>query len=623
MNLNTISQYFEKNDKLTTGFFLLIIITIGLLIYGRTSNFDYNLDDHLVKINNTPLHLEWNYIKHIFNKTYDTAEYRPISILSFYLETLIFKTQNSPKSSHIINTWLYIFICFQVFFYVSHLLKAKQLPKQIAYVTTLLFLCHPIHSEVVANIKCRDNLLSLSLSLISLHLIIWSLVKNRATQLIGLIVGLIIFFVALMAKRDSVFLIFIVPITIVFLDREKIFLGIVSFISFLISFLVFEKHIFYRIVDMNVAEGGFVRYTENPTFLISNYLELAIIGSKTFWLYMLKLIVPINYYYYYGFNQINISSNLNLVNFSLIIGTLLLAVWLLFFTRKYWLKYSFLFIAFSLLYCLNIIQPVAGIIALRYSFIASLGFSIGLAFLLYYNFKSSKKISFLMITTILSFYLFISIQQTNKWATPLNLVEKDSPHLLKSHEAQRIAAQIYLALADSIDDKTIKIDYLKKGLTHTKKANLVFAENPVIYAIQGLIHFNLSEYDSSAISFLKAFDLDTTNYDYLEYAGESYYLSKKHEIAIEIFTEAFNKSGNQELLNKTSTIVYESLGEMETRKYNQFLHEKYPKTYAPFENLAYLEIILGDTIAAKNAIKTAIDLGSNDMELSTFYHSIH
>ena len=91
--------------------------------------------------------------------------YRPLSLITFAMEQQYFK--DNPNISHMINACLYGLTGL-----VVGVLLQKWLTRQtiVAFLIGLIFIAHPIHTEIVANIKGRDEILSflfISLMLLS------------------------------------------------------------------------------------------------------------------------------------------------------------------------------------------------------------------------------------------------------------------------------------------------------------------------------------------------------------------------------------------------------------------------------------------------------------------------
>ncbi|MBS1613908.1 MAG: glycosyltransferase family 39 protein [Bacteroidetes bacterium] len=192
----------------------LIIFAFAFLLYSNTIGNDYNLDDELVTRNHKITSKGISAIPEIFTAPYYSDDmgysydYRPIVHLSFAIEHQFFG--ESPHVSHFFNTLLFALLCVLLY----RLLKALlPIPDIITTTAVLLFAAHPIHTEVVASIKNRDELLMFLFSALSL----WVLVKYFDTNPVAaLLFSIISFIVALLSKSTAIPFAFLIPVTYIF-----------------------------------------------------------------------------------------------------------------------------------------------------------------------------------------------------------------------------------------------------------------------------------------------------------------------------------------------------------------------------------------------------------------------
>src|SRR5690606_11975243 len=82
--------------------------------------------------------------------------YRPLPRLMFALEWKL--APGNASLSHWINVLLFALSCTFLFRVLARLINGKY---YLLFMAMLLYAVHPIHTEVVANIKSRDEILSL------------------------------------------------------------------------------------------------------------------------------------------------------------------------------------------------------------------------------------------------------------------------------------------------------------------------------------------------------------------------------------------------------------------------------------------------------------------------------
>ncbi|MFM1875824.1 MAG: hypothetical protein RL266_1561, partial [Bacteroidota bacterium] len=139
----------------------LVIVGLVLVQYGQTTTYDYALDDSIFITNNTRVQKGWDDIPSLFKaqwsgRSEDRTGFRPITLLSFATDVQFFGLD--PHVSHTINVLIYAIACILLMQVLSKLFPQKE---WLIFLLTLLYAVHPLHVEVVANIKSRDELLAM------------------------------------------------------------------------------------------------------------------------------------------------------------------------------------------------------------------------------------------------------------------------------------------------------------------------------------------------------------------------------------------------------------------------------------------------------------------------------
>jgi tetratricopeptide (TPR) repeat protein len=228
----------EKNEQLinetTTIHFrkyYLILAALVFIVFGNTLFNGYNMDDHLVTLNHVYTSKGISAIKDILTSNYysNNADinfgYRPIVHISFAIEHQIFGEHASI--SHFINLLLYL-ITVWIFFKLCVMWFSPK-NTDAALLASLLFAVHPLHSETVASIKNRDEILALFWGLVS----IYTITKHSANLALKWIVFSIISFTLGMLSKTSIY-----PLAII-LPSTMLLLGKITFKkSLLVTFLL-------------------------------------------------------------------------------------------------------------------------------------------------------------------------------------------------------------------------------------------------------------------------------------------------------------------------------------------------------------------------------------------------
>jgi tetratricopeptide (TPR) repeat protein len=145
-------------------------MALAFLCFGNTLRNGYNMDDELVTMGHRLTSHGLSAIPDIFTSPYYadeqgySYEYRPITLVTFAIEHALFG--ESPFVGHLINVILFGLTVILVFLLTKRLFPHRGMI--LPLFAALLFLAHPMHSEAVASIKNREELLSLLGGLLSL-----------------------------------------------------------------------------------------------------------------------------------------------------------------------------------------------------------------------------------------------------------------------------------------------------------------------------------------------------------------------------------------------------------------------------------------------------------------------
>lgn len=143
---------------------LLALLAFGL--YAQTASFDYALDDNSVISSNRWVQQGFEGVIPLFETSYwegffqgFATYYRPLPMITYALEFEFFGFD--PGVSHLVNVALYAGTAALVYGLLHRVLASRG----ASILGTALFVLSPLHVEVSANIKSRDELMALALQL--------------------------------------------------------------------------------------------------------------------------------------------------------------------------------------------------------------------------------------------------------------------------------------------------------------------------------------------------------------------------------------------------------------------------------------------------------------------------
>jgi tetratricopeptide (TPR) repeat protein len=193
--------------------YLLFIVILAFALYGNTIQNGYSIDDDFVTTEKNQLVKKGiRGIPEIFATRYSEGQgqtygYRPVVKISFAIEYELFGL--NPHISHLINILLYALTGIFLFLLLKKILK-KYNPL-LPFIITILFIAHPIHTEVVASLKNRDEILSFLGSIIALYLFIKYTETNK---IINIFLGVFFYIIALLSKLSTITFLAVIPLTI-------------------------------------------------------------------------------------------------------------------------------------------------------------------------------------------------------------------------------------------------------------------------------------------------------------------------------------------------------------------------------------------------------------------------
>ena len=216
-----IEASWNKKGRLIIPFVLLVL---SGFFYGNTLYNGYNLDDTLVTQNHPLTSQGVAAIPRIFKSPYyfDEAgyafDYRPVVTSSFAIEHSLFGEQ--PLVSHAINVLLYGLTVVLLFFLLRLFMPGSGNRKLwFPGIVSLLFLIHPIHSEVVNSIKNRDELLALLFGLLASYLVVYGKKQKRSWAWYALGVG--VFTLGLLAKLSGLLFALLIPLSLILFRKTN------------------------------------------------------------------------------------------------------------------------------------------------------------------------------------------------------------------------------------------------------------------------------------------------------------------------------------------------------------------------------------------------------------------
>lgn len=634
-------------------YFILFFFLFSLALYGNTILNQWAVDDNyvtgpqnqLVKkgFAAIPEIFRTNYINEKGNIGSQVSDYRPIVKMTYAIEYGIWGQKKAGRS-HIVNILLYFWLSTVLFFLLKRMLKNYNI--LFPFLITVLFMAHPIHTEVVASLKNRDEILALICALYTLKFFL-NFAETR--KVIHFIIALIIFFVGYLCKSSILPFLVIYPLVLYFFTDMKlknliyIFLGI--FVAGALAYYgprLFLQH--------GIRTNSFI---ENPLYIERSFWTRTGTGMLTLLFYLRLLIFPHPLVYYYGFNMLPITGWGNIwVILSFFIHTGLLIYAIRKFKEKNILSFAILFYFICISMYSNIVAPAVGIVAERFVFPASIGFCIALTYGIFKLFKTDPRsltIEFnerakilVIIFLILIPYTAKTISRNRDWRNLFDLYRSDIKHQGNSVKANIEYGEFLIGTIykDPNFQKYGSVNEFKQQtiITHLKRAINLYPENYQVLNDLGTVYLNFNRKPDSAGFYLrKAIALRPELQPAWVNMGLYYRQKDLPDSAILCYNRII--SMNPDELNaifKMADIYYEKGEFAKAVSMNEDVMKKHPDLDIPYFNIGYYCILQRDTLHAvqyweeaykrRQTYEVSLNLANiykakGDMDKANFYYS--
>ncbi len=522
---------------------LLLIGIITFAFYGNSIADDYALDDIMFITHNQFVQKGVDGINDLFTKEsmygfigsaspISGGRWRPLSLITFALEKQFFGSQ--PGISHFINVFLLALTgIIMILFLRKYVFIASPIA---AFMVVLLFIINPVHTEAIANIKSRDELLSWLFLLLTMYCSLNFLTQRNYWQLLY---ALVCYFTALLSKENGLVFIAILPVTFYIFTKAKpltVFLTSIPFAGIVFLYIVMRIHYVPFVVGSKIKE------VMNAPYLYATPVQHYATAIMMLGKYLLLLVWPNPLSIDYSYNQVPYVTFsdwrvwLSILFQAAVIIYAVVAILKTFnaeifkkqqvnrMAEKNIIAYGILFYFFSMVLYSNLSKiDIGTFIGERFLYQPSFGFCIALV--VCFN-EITKRIKFkdiaskfYIVATLVAAVVLLSgfqtIRRNAEWKGDTTLWPIDVKAVPNSARAQNGCgmAQILLTndLSKSAEDSVKKLQLLHEAIAHLKRAHEIQPTYIDPWLNMGVAYSRLENYDSTEYCWLKAKQLDSTH----------------------------------------------------------------------------------------------------------------
>lgn len=507
----------------------LILALAGTFLYLQTVTFDYTQDDAIVVTENMYTTKGVSGIAGLFG--HDTfygyfkdqnkmrlvsgGRYRPMTPAMFAVEYALVGPK--PWLSHFINALSYGLLCWILFGCIREILSwrfSHGPAVQTSVLTTLIFAVHPIHTEAVANIKGRDEIVAAMGALMGLWLIVRSLKeeKNAMSLRIG---AALAFFIGILSKENVITFLAVVPMTLwwcVSKPKEGWVKTLWPVVAACVIFLLLRGTVtgwspgetpkelmnnpFLKIENNTYMPFSFGEKSATIVYIMGKYVQL------------LFFPYPLTHDYYPRAIEImHWGQPLVLLSFLFWLGLLYVVIrgWR---NKSVW-AYGILYYCFTMSITSNIVFPVGTNMSERFAFLPSVGFALIAGYALNQLLQSSYRKPAMTVGAVICILLAgWTVIRSQVWKDNHTLFSTDVRQGTRSAKLLNAAGGDLITQSQVTKDTTLRKEMLVEAQGYLKQALEIHPNYKLSYLLLGNSFFHLRQYEQAIFYYRHVLKMD-------------------------------------------------------------------------------------------------------------------
>lgn len=533
---------------------------LGFLLYANTLGHQYTLDDFSIIKSNWITKGGLKNLGLIFSTEYRYGSwnsvgslYRPIPLTMFTLEWQL--SPDNPFLGHLLNALFYALTGWVLWTTWRKVLA--DYPPVLAAIAVLVFIAHPVHTEVVANIKSRDEILALLFGTLTLRAI-WEYLKKEDIK--WLWAAVFAYAVAMFSKESAITLLAVFPLAMWYFSPtsvSKIVRVTLALLVPAVIFLLIRK----KVLDAqpyqetySILDNFMVETKNNAERLASAFMMCG--------RYLWTLIFPHPLVCDMGYPQMKVVSFSDwraLAGFFSYVG---MGIWALVnLPRKHFLSFAILFYLATFSVFSNVLMLIGTSYGERLLYIPSFGFALGVAWLFCKMFKiddlseiwnpNEKGTALWMaVGILLAAYSLKTVFRNGAWYDSASLYAADLPNSPNCAKLNYHNALEMVRLGMDEKESVVKdVEQVKLGVACYDKCVELYPEYHDAYGSRGLAQFRLGQvlknpqeqqaiWDKALADYEKSLKYRYNNAEVLSNMGYIYFSRGQAEKAEEVYKKA-------------------------------------------------------------------------------------
>jgi tetratricopeptide (TPR) repeat protein len=556
---------------------LIFLFVLGLGLYLNTLGHQFASDDAIVITDNEYTEQGLAGIPDLFR--YDTfrgffkvegkdklvagGRYRPLTPAMFAV--LVQFVGQQPFAFHLLNVLSYALSGILIYLLVLRLMRGRSGGPFVALVTGALFVTHPLHTEVVANIKSFDEIATLFGSLLALLL---SVKAHDEGKPLGHWLAAFVFFLALLAKENAITFLAVVPLAYyVFrgLTPGAALKRVVPFGMAALAFLALR----FSVLGWSMGSSS-RELMNNPFLKLENGIWVDFntsekLGTILFTLgkYSQLLVFPhpLTHDYYPRHIDIHhLGQGAVLLSLALYLA---LAVWSLHAAwRRQPLGFAGLYFLATLSIVSNLVFPIGTNMGERFLYMPSLGFCLALGLLAWPLARKGSRASLVygVLALVLLAFSVKTVLRNPVWKDDYTLFTTDVKVSQRSAKLQVSAGGKILERSSPLSDEAARSTGLERARQHLLEALKIHPTYKQAYLLLGNVYVYQGAYEQAIAAYQEAIRIDPASLEANNNLGIALRASGQYEQAVAQFNKTLSLRADYPIARQEMGVAYREWG---------------------------------------------------------------
>lgn len=574
-------------------FLYYLVFAFAFLVYSNTLNHGYVLDDDVVYVKNKDVQAGTAGIKSILSHSFiygftglNDQSYRPAVLIMYAIEKQMFG--NNPARGHLINVLFFALGCVLLFRLLQLLLSDsvkiaeqtgiglidKWIPAQtlIPLIGALLFAAHPVHTEAVANIKGRDEIMHFIFIVLSLtYFIKYFDLKNTK----HLAYSTLFFFLALLSKEMAVTFLVITPLTVLFFRKIAVksvlmpaaWLGGAFILYMLIRNSVLDAVTFNeKMKVMNNALAGATNEADRiatAILILGMYVKLLFFPHPLSWDYSynqipivgfgdLYVILSIALFIGLGvFALIKLKGRITNVELQMTNYELRIPIAIGANTGEI-IAWAIMLFVMSMSVVSNIFIMIGATLGERFLFTPSIGLCLALPILFH---SAGKKVLVPLSLAVIILFAFKTHDRNKDWKDNESLFAAGVEDTPKSSRAQSALGSVYRERGENESDPQRRLALFNQSIPYYIKAIEILPENSEALYNSGVSYYGIGDIEKAKDAYIKTLEVSPDHSNAANNLGVIFFQQQQYDEAEKYFEHALKfNPGNADALGNLGAI---------------------------------------------------------------------